>query len=126
MDNLLWCSGKIVSLLDFEFSVFAPLELDLHCLINLAFFSDESEFIGNCSIQEYQKYKNDVIKLLKPMLVNPDSVDLILGYAVLFRMRFLELWLEDPEGKLEELDAYNKLLSLANGKGGYLSDIIYS
>lgn len=125
MDNLLWCNGKIVSLMDFEFSVIAPSELDLHCLINLAFFSDESKLIGDCSIQEYQQYKNDVIELLKPMLANSGSVDLILGYAALFRMRFLELWLEDPEGKLKELDAYNKLLSLANGKGGYLSEIIY-
>lgn len=126
MDNLLWSNGRVVSLLDFEFSVIAPSELDLHSLINLAFFSDESDFMSDCNTQEYQQYKRDVIELLKPMLVDSSSADLILGYAILYRQRFLEFWFENPEGKLEELDAYNKLLSLADGEGGYLSEIIYS
>jgi hypothetical protein len=82
--------------------------------------------ISNCSIQEYEQYKSDVIELLKPMLANSDSADLILGYAILFRQRFLEFWLKNPEGKLEKLDAYNKLRLLADGKGGYFSEIIYS
>lgn len=125
MDNLLWSNGKIVSLMDFEHSVIAPSELDLHSLINLAFFSDEGDFMSNCRIQKYGQYKEDVIELLKPMLTNPDNTDLILGYAILFRMRFLEFWLKNPKGKLKKLDAYNKLLSLANGDGGYLSEIIY-
>lgn len=123
MDNLLWSNGSIVSLMDFEHSVIAPSELDLHSLINLAFFSDESNILSACSIEEYSQYKNDVIVLLKPMLENDYSTNLILGYAILFRMRFLEFWLENPEEKLEKLDAYNKLLSLADGKGGYLSEI---
>lgn len=126
MDNLLWSNGRVVSLLDFEFSVIAPSGLDLHSLINLAFFSDESDFMSDCNTQEYQQYKRDVIELLKPMLVDSSSADLILGYAILYRQRFLEFWFENPEGKLEELDAYNKLLSLADGEGGYLSEIIYS
>jgi len=126
MDNLLWSNGRIVSLMDFEFSVIAPSELDLHCVINLAFFSDESELTNDCNIQEYRQYKNNVIELLKPMLTKSDSTDLILGYAFLYRQRFLEFWLENPEGNLEEQDSYIKLLSLANGEGGYLSKIIYS
>jgi thiamine kinase-like enzyme len=125
MDNLLWSNGSIVSLMDFEHSVIAPSELDLHSLINLAFFSDESSVLSDCSIQEYRQYKNDVIALIKPMLKNDYSTNLILGYAILFRMRFLEFWFENPEEKLEKLDAYNKLLSLADGKAGYLSEIIY-
>jgi hypothetical protein len=126
LDILLWSNGRIVSLMDFEHSVIAPSELDLHSLINLALFSNEDDFLSDCSIQEYRQYKNDVIELLKPMLTNCYSTDLILGYAILFRMRFLEFWLENPEGKLESLDAYIKLLSLANGEGGYLSEIVYS
>jgi len=125
-DNLLWSDGKIVSLMDFEHSVIAAPELDLQCVVNLALFWDEGDFMIDCNIQEYQQYKNDVIKLLKPMLTKSDSTDLILGYAFLYRQRFLEFWLENPEGKLEEQDSYIKLLSLANGEGGYLSEIIYS
>jgi len=125
-DNLLWSNGRVVSLMDFEHSVIAPSEIDLHSLINLAFFSEDGDFIIDSSIQESLQYKNDVIELLKPMLANSDSANLILGYAILFRMRFLEFWLENPEGKLEEQDAYIKLLSLAYGEGGYLSEILYS
>ena len=124
-DNLLWSNGRIVSLMDFEHSLIAPSEIDMHSLINLAFFSDEDKYIIDCNIQESLQYRNDVIEMLKPMLTNDCSADLILGYAVLFRMRFLEFWLEEQKGKLEEQDAYIKLLSLANGEGGYLSEIIY-
>lgn len=126
MDNMLWANDKILSLMDFEFSVIAPSELDLHALINLAFFSDEGSLESNSNSQEFGQYKKDVIELLKPMLANSYSADLILGYAFLYRQRFLEFWLENPKGKLEELDAYKKLLSLADGEGGYLSEIIYS
>jgi aminoglycoside phosphotransferase (APT) family kinase protein len=115
MDNLLWCEGRIVSLMDFEHSVITPSELDLQSLINLALFSQENNLANDCNIQEYLQYKNDVIELIRPMLTNSHSADLILGFAILYRQRFLEFWLEDPRGELEKLDAYNKLCSLADG-----------
>jgi hypothetical protein len=125
-DNLLWCDGRIVSLMDFEHSVITPSELDLQALINLAFFSYESGLMCDYNIQEYLQYKNDVIELIRQMLTNSDSTDLLLGFAILYRQRFLEFWLENPKGELEKLDGYNKLRSLADGKGGYLSEILYS
>lgn len=121
MHNLLWSNDKIVSLLDFEHSLIAPLEFDLHSLINLAFLSyNDSEAVG----LEYLQYKKSVIELLKPMLKDNYSLDLLLGYALFYRMRFLEFWLESPRGPLEELDAYLKLLSLTKEKRGYLSKFI--
>jgi aminoglycoside phosphotransferase (APT) family kinase protein len=125
MDNLLWSDGRIVSLMDFEHSVITPSELDLQSLINLAFFSEESNLMNDCNVQEYLQYKNDVIELIRSMLTYSDSTDLILGFSILYRQRFLEFWLENPRGELESLDAYNKLRSLADGNGGYLSEIIY-
>lgn len=121
-DNLLWSNGKIVSLMDFEHSVIAPMELDLHSIVNLAFFSNEGN-LPSYNILEYNKYKDNVINLLKLKFKNY-SADLILGYAILYRMRFVEMWLENPYGKLEELDAYKKLLSLCNGEDGYLSEYV--
>lgn len=123
MDNLLWSNGRIVSLIDFEHSVIAPPELDLHSIINLAFCNDYN-LQSDINIEEFRQYKKDIIKLFNPILNNTYSINLILGYAVLFRMKFLEIWLENPNGKLEKLDAYIKLLSLANDDGGYLSDIL--
>lgn len=123
MDNLLCFNVKIVSLMDFEHSVIAPPELDLHSIINLAFFSDEGDSLSDCDTLDYNRYKHDITKLLKSKFKNY-SADLILGYAVLYRMRFVEMWFENPHGKLEELNGYIKLLSLANGEGGYLSELV--
>lgn len=123
MDNLLWSNGRIVSLIDFEHSVIAPSELDLHSIINMAFFNDYN-LHSDKNIKEFRQYKKDIIELFRPLLTNSYSTDLILGYAVLFRMRFLEMWLDNPNGRLDQFDAYIKLLSLADGEGGYLSEIL--
>lgn len=125
MDNLLWSNGKIVSLMDFEHSVIGPLELDLHSIINLALFYDEYANNNEFNTIEYKQYKEQIIGLLKPLVSNSYSSDLILGYAILYRMKFIEFWLNDKSEKLEDLDAYIKLCSLTDGKGGYLSEIIY-
>ena len=50
--------------------------------------------------------------------------DLLLGYAFLFRRRFLEFWLDKPEGELHHVDAYKKILSLCDGNGGYLFEYL--
>lgn len=124
MDNLLWSNGKIESLMDFEHSVIGPLELDLHSIINLALFYDEYASKDEFNTIEYKQYKKHIIGLLKPLLSNPYSSDLILGYAILYRMKFIEFWINDKDDKLEDLDAYIKLCSLADGNGGYLSEVI--
>lgn len=125
MDNLLWSNGKIVSLMDFEHSVIGPLEFDLHSIINLALFYDEYASKDEFNTIEYRQYKERIIELLKPLVSNSYSSELILGYAILYRMKFIEFWLNDKDEKLEDLDAYIKLCSLADGNGGYLSEIIY-
>ena len=112
MDNLLWHGGSVVSLIDFETSVIAPPQLDLHSMANLAFFS------------EGMIYVEDTIELFRPLLSQKGEVDLLLGYAVLFRQRFLEFWLEKPKGKPGRQECYRKLVSLSDGKGGYLAEVI--
>jgi aminoglycoside phosphotransferase (APT) family kinase protein len=126
MDNLLWSEGRIVSLMDFEHSVITSSALDLQSIINLALFSTKKELTSDSNIKEYLQYKNNVIDLIRSTITNSYSADLILGFAILYRQKFLEFWLENPKGELEKLDAYNKLCSLADGNGGYLSEIIYS
>lgn len=104
MDNLLWRDGDVVSLLDFEGSVIAPPQLDLHSLANL----DVNLTAGLC----------------KPFLAGKDEEDLLLGYAILFRMRFLEFWIEERRGRLSKNDAYQKLAALSEGNGGYLAELL--
>ena len=122
--------GNIVSLLDFEHAVIAPCELDIHSLVNLSLIpydeaTDKEIILLDENKLDVQQYVEEVISLLKPFLGEQCDKDLLLGYSVLFRQRFLEFWLERPAGKIEQCDAYQKLLSLCDGHRGYLSKLLY-
>jgi len=105
MDNLLWHSGNVVSLLDFEHSVIAPPQLDLHSMFN-EFMSDK---------KSERKYIAEIKELFKPLLSYEYESDLLLGYSFLFYQRFFEGWLKEPKGEIEQCGAYQKLLSLSDG-----------
>jgi hypothetical protein len=61
-----------------------------------------------------------------PILARPGSRDLLFGYAILIELWLLELWLAHPEGEgpLETWQPYRRLLSLSDGKGGYLQPVL--
>ena len=122
-DNLLWHEGTVISLLDFEHSVIAPRQLDLHSLVNLALVPNDV-ILQTRKEPESKEYIQEMIHLFKPLLAAQNEKDLFLGYNVLFRQRFLEFWLENPEGELNQCDAYQKLLSFSDGSGGYLSGLL--
>ena len=125
MDNILWNEGEIVSLLDFEHSVIAPAEIDLNSFINLAFFDEEgTAYIDDNNVEEFQQYNYEITKLLRPILKQPDGIDLVFGYAILFTLRFLDFWLENPKGSIVHLGPYIKLVSFADKRGDYLSKIL--
>jgi scyllo-inosamine 4-kinase len=127
-DNLLWHDGTVVSLLDFEHAVIAPRQLDIHSLVNLALIPYD-EAMGRHIIlfaeenPEIQAYVKTMTALFKPYLSNQCEKDLFMGYNVLFRQRFLEFWLANPEGEIEKCDAYNMLKLLSDGDGGYLKPL---
>ena len=130
MDNLLWHEGNIVSLLDFEHAVIAPRQLDIHSLVNLSLIpydeaTDKEIILLYEKELDVQQYVKEMILLLKPFLTEQYDKDLLMGYSVLFRQRFLEFWIERPIGEIKHCDAYQKLLSLSDGYGGYLSKLLY-
>ena len=125
-DNLLWHEGNVVSLLDFEHSVIAPVQLDIHSIVNLALIPYDEAASKDIILlaekkQEIQRYVTEVIPLFAPFLSRQSDRDLFIGYNVLYRQRFLEFWLAKPEGAIEHCDAYQKLLSFCDGNAGYLS-----
>jgi len=130
-DNLLWHDGNVVSLLDFEHSVIAPRQLDIHSLVNLALVPyDEAAgkhtpLFGEKN-PKTKAYVNNMISLFKPYLSSQSDKDLFMGYSVLFRQRFFEFWLANPEGGIEKCDAYNMLESLCDGSGGYLKPLLFN
>jgi len=123
MDNILWHEGNVVSLMDFEHSSISPPQLDLQSIINLALIPYDVEPVTE-NMPEVKEYAEEMINLFKPMLAQKSDKDLLLGYAVLFRQKFLEFWLEQPKGELQHVDAYQKLLFLCDGKGGYLFELL--
>jgi len=122
-DNILWHDGNVVSLLDFEHAVIAPGQLDIHSLVNLALIPCDVILL-NHENHEIQAYVDEMIRLFKPFLYEQRDKDLFIGYNILFRQRFFEFWLADPNGSMEMCDAYQKLLSLSDGNGGYLLKIL--
>lgn len=127
LDNAMWDQGQVVALLDFEFAVMAPVELDINSVVKLAF--------GPTGLEDYQPERDNTGRqrlqacasaLVLPVLVQPNAADLLLGYAVLLEQWLLETWLAHPEGEgpLEHWEPYRRLLSLADGQGGYLTPLL--
>jgi aminoglycoside phosphotransferase (APT) family kinase protein len=125
MDNILWHNGEIVSLMDFEHSVIAPQQLDLNSFINLAFFDEDGNaYADDNNAEEFRQYRYEITNLLSPLLKQADCIDLLFGYAILFQQRFLDFWLENPEGTINQQRPYKNLVSLTDTNGSYLSQII--
>jgi aminoglycoside phosphotransferase (APT) family kinase protein len=127
IENAIWHAGKVISLLDFEFAVLAPAELDLNELVKCAFAPGERHAMlpdpEGAGRQQMQKV---VGELAKPVIAHPGGKDLLMGYAILLELWLLEDWLAHPEGEgpFEQWQPYRMLLSLADGCGGYLAPIL--
>jgi scyllo-inosamine 4-kinase len=106
----------VVALLDFEFAVLAPVQLDLNHLVKCAFGP----------VDGGQQLRRSVQEIALPLLAAADGRALLLGCAILLEVWLLELWLAHPEGEgpLEEWMPLRRLRSLADGSGGYLSSLL--
>jgi len=116
--NAIWHAGHVTSLLDFEFAVLAPIQLDLNHLVKRA-FDPSADGHGDQQLREAVK------ELARPLLMQRGSFDLLMGYGILLELWLLELWLAHPEGEgpLEQWEPLLRLRSLADGKGGYLASL---
>lgn len=124
MDNILWNEGNIVSLMDFEHSVIAPEGIDLNSFINLAFFNEEDNtLVDKSTDEEFQQYKLEITNLVIPIIKQPHCIDLFFGFAILYNQKFLDFWLENPEGSINQFRPYIKLVSFTEKNGGYLSQV---
>jgi len=127
IENSLWHQGKIVSLLDFEFAVIAPVEMDLMNLVRIAysppFPHDPTPEADNAGLE---KLREVILEVAKPILMTRHaSKDLLCGYLVLLESFLLEEWLAHPEGEgpMEGWEPYLVLISLADEQGGYLAEL---
>jgi aminoglycoside phosphotransferase (APT) family kinase protein len=126
LDNAMWHAGQVVSLLDFEFAVIAPVQLDLNHLVKCAFGPEDATHpLSTADFQGTQQLRQAVKELALPTLMQPGGRDLLMGYAILLELWLLELWLAHPEGEgpLEQWEPLRRLRSLAAGTGGYLAPL---
>jgi scyllo-inosamine 4-kinase len=128
LGNVLWHGGQTVALLDFEFALIAPVQLDLNHLVKCAFGPEDVALpLSTDDRQGILQLRRAVLELAQPLLVQPRSHDLLRGYAILLELWLLELWLANPEGEgpLEQWEPLRRLRSLADGAGGYLAPLLH-
>lgn len=115
IDNAMWHQGRVSALLDFEFALTAPAELDLNTLLCQALIPDD-------------ELPSAVVEMARNAIDHPGGKALLLGYAVLLDLWRFELYLAHPEGEgpVETWDNYRRLCSLASGGGGWLRDVVYA
>jgi scyllo-inosamine 4-kinase len=126
LGNAMWHAGEVVSLLDFEFAVIAPVQLDLNHLVKCAFGPEGTAHPRSAAdFQGTQQLRQAVEELALPMLAQVGGRDLLMGYAILLELWLLELWLAHPEGEgpLEQWEPLRRLRSLAAGSESYLAPL---
>lgn len=123
IENALYHSGRVVALLDFEYAIIAPPELDANELIKSAFLPpEEPDPLPDPGSQDLKQFQETVLELVQPMLTHPGSQDLLVGFSALLGFWMLENELAHPDEKtpsnLERLQ--KELSSLCDDRRGYL------
>ncbi|MFE9280612.1 phosphotransferase family protein [Nocardiopsis alba] len=112
--NALW-DGEVVALLDFEFAVLGPVEIDLCRLVYEACVSVEGEYVDSeagAAALEIAAHHMDPIH----------GRALIRGAAVLDQLRDLDIWLTQGGG--EDWNPGRLLTDLIDDEGGYLAPLL--
>jgi len=127
LDNTMWHAGQVSALLDFEYALVAPVQLDLNHLVKAAFGPDSGAVSAAAAdARGAAALRETVAASARPRLAQPPERALLMGYAILLELWLLELWLGHPEGEgpLETWAPLRRLRSLAHGDGGYLAPLL--
>lgn len=116
--NALW-DGEVVALLDFEFAVLGPVEIDLCRLVCEACVSEEGRRVdseaGAAAVEIAARHMDPV-----------HGRALIHGAAVLDQLRDLGIWLahDRAEERVEDWRPFRLLTDLLDAEGGYLAPLL--
>jgi aminoglycoside phosphotransferase len=116
--NALW-DGEVVSILDFEFAVLGPVEIDLCRLLWEGLVSEDwpnpDRDAGAAAVAVAARYADPI-----------HGRALLHGAAVLSELRDLAVWLarRRPEDAFEEQRPYRLLTGLLDADGGYLGPVL--
>ncbi len=108
MENMMWHGGTIVAVFDFEHAAFLPAQADVYSFLRHAFGPD--------SEAAPPWFLEDVARLARGRVRNADEAQLLLGFAALISIRHMDIWDGDEPRQC--------LISLANGRGGFLGPVV--
>jgi scyllo-inosamine 4-kinase len=126
-ENALWHCGSVIALLDFEFAVIAPVELDLNELLKCAYAPPEQDDpLPDSDGSGRERLRQAVSDIAVSAVQTPDGPDLLLGFAILLELSMMENWLARWNGHepFVEWQPYKTLKALADGYGGYLAPVL--
>jgi aminoglycoside phosphotransferase (APT) family kinase protein len=126
-ENALWNDGKVVALLDLEYAVLAPVELDLNEVVKVAYAPPERpDPLPDPDGSGQDMLRQVVDEIASDTISTPDGADRLLGYALLLDLWMMENELSTWDGRepWEDLAPYRALTSLAGCSGGYLAPVL--
>jgi aminoglycoside phosphotransferase (APT) family kinase protein len=116
--NALW-DGEVIALLDFEFAVLGPVEIDLCRLVCEARVSEEGQRVdseaGAAALEIAARHMHPI-----------HGRALIHGAAALDQLRDLDIWLahDSAEERVEDWRPCRLLTDLLDAEGGYLAPLL--
>jgi Ser/Thr protein kinase RdoA (MazF antagonist) len=127
--NALWRGGRVVWLLDFEFAVTAPVELDAHSLLQgLDALDDDLETPDpqpDPTGAAGRRLTEALAQAVRPAPAAPGAPALLRGYAVLFQLWSMLGWLKhwEPGEDHTTWRPFRLLTALAGGDDAYLAPL---
>lgn len=116
--NALW-KGEVVSLLDFEYAVLGPVEIDLCRLIVEASVTDDGECLESAAADA-------AVEIVAAQMDPNHGRALLHGAAALDQLRDLKIWLdgEIDDRPLQDWRPCRLLRGLLDADGGYLAPLL--
>ncbi|MBI3971760.1 MAG: phosphotransferase [Chloroflexi bacterium] len=125
--NALWYRGHVSCLLDFEFAVLAPVELDANELLGAVYGPRErSDPLPDPDGTGRRLLQDAVTRAVLPALREPGAADRLLGYAALLQLWSMHHDLAHWDGRddFTTWQPCRALTALAAGDGGYLAPVL--
>ena len=126
-ENALWNDGEVVALLDLEYALLAPVELDLNELVKTAYAPPERpDPLPDPDGTGQEGLRQAVSDIAVDTISTPDGADRLLGYALLLDLWSMENWLSkwDRREPWGDWAPYRALTLLTDGAGGYLAPVL--
>ena len=124
--NLLWRDGKVVALVDFEFAVIGPVEIDLNEILKFAFAPPNSAGSSPDSVQGRRLAQDAASRIGRDVVASSGGIDVLLGCSIMLESWDLENELTTAGyfGDPADLKSHQLLSALAVGNAGHLAHLL--